>query len=296
MELYQLRYFQAVASKGSYSAAARHAHVSQPSLSIQINRLEEELGRRVFKRTPKGVRLTPAGENVLETANLIFEQLRKLRHDLHESEPHQIIRMGVQPLLAATILPSILKDFLREHSRTHLAVLERPNYLLPELMVRNEVHFCLMTQLEHFSPQENVSPLLHCKYGVFSRDPQLLKKHRRWGFAQVVPEALLIFRDPNSLEERLRRMGMQMRRPANIVFSSDQALTVLEMCASGAGVAILPLLVKETASRLKLHCRQLDEKKLQTQIALVSRENKVMATATQQFISLLTGRLKKMAF
>jgi LysR family hydrogen peroxide-inducible transcriptional activator len=68
MELHQLRYFCAVAETGSFSRAAEQSHVSQPSLSQQIMKLEDELGARLFDRLGRSVRLTDLGKTFLPRA------------------------------------------------------------------------------------------------------------------------------------------------------------------------------------------------------------------------------------
>src|SRR6202140_3980486 len=75
MELQQLRYFCAVAGTGSFSRAAEQTHVSQPSLSQQIRKLEDELGARLFDRLGRSVRLTDLGKAFLPRARTVLREL-----------------------------------------------------------------------------------------------------------------------------------------------------------------------------------------------------------------------------
>jgi len=74
MELRHLRYFVAVGEEQHYGRAAKQLHVAQPALSRQIQKLEEEIGIRLFDRLPRGVRLSAAGASFLDDARRILQQ------------------------------------------------------------------------------------------------------------------------------------------------------------------------------------------------------------------------------
>jgi DNA-binding transcriptional LysR family regulator len=79
VSLDQLSYFVAVAEEGNIGRAARRLHISQPPLSRQIRSLEHELGISLFRRTPRGVQLLPAGHRLLPRARHILEAVAKVR-------------------------------------------------------------------------------------------------------------------------------------------------------------------------------------------------------------------------
>src|ERR1700726_4400994 len=84
MELHQLRYFCAVAETLSFSRAAEQSHVSQPSLSQQILKLDDELGARLFDRLGRSVRLTDLGKTFLPRARAVLRELEAAKGDVDE--------------------------------------------------------------------------------------------------------------------------------------------------------------------------------------------------------------------
>ncbi|MEM1417810.1 MAG: LysR family transcriptional regulator [Myxococcota bacterium] len=79
MSLSQIEYFVAIAEEGHMGRAARRLHVSQPPLSRQLRALEDELGARLFARTPRGMRLLPAGEAFLTEARAVLDAVEAAR-------------------------------------------------------------------------------------------------------------------------------------------------------------------------------------------------------------------------
>src|SRR5438477_11675827 len=126
MELHQLRYFCAVADTGSFSRAAEQSHVSQPSLSQQILKLEDELGTRLFDRLGRSVRLTEVGKTFLPRARAVLRELEAARGDVVESKDSLCGQgaVGVIPTVAPYFLPPVLAAFSKLFPESVVTVLE----------------------------------------------------------------------------------------------------------------------------------------------------------------------------
>lgn len=85
MSLVQLESFVAVAEEAHVGRAARRLHLSQPPLTRRIQQLEEELGIGLFERTPRGMRLSPAGVALLPEARAILDQVARVRELVREA-------------------------------------------------------------------------------------------------------------------------------------------------------------------------------------------------------------------
>lgn len=113
MDLRRLRYFVAVAEELNFSRAAQRLRMAQPPLSVQIKQLEEDLGVKLFDRVGRGVRLTEAGQLLLEEARLIFVQLDKVTDMVRRVDEGRIGRLalGFLPSVAHAVLPTVLREF-----------------------------------------------------------------------------------------------------------------------------------------------------------------------------------------
>src|SRR5262245_11569011 len=101
MEMHQLRYFVAVARTGSFSRAAEHCHVSQPSLSQQIQKLERSVGQRLFDRLGRRAALTDAGRLLLDRAQGILESVDDVERRLRDADdnPQGKLSIGAIPTI-----------------------------------------------------------------------------------------------------------------------------------------------------------------------------------------------------
>lgn len=125
MEIRQIRYFVAVAEEGNFSAAARRLFVSQPPITRQVQQLEEELGARLFERTQKGVRLTPAGTAFLAEARQILTRTRLAAERSRAAAAGEIGKLEIAYFGSAiySVIPELIRNFCQQHPQVNIALL-----------------------------------------------------------------------------------------------------------------------------------------------------------------------------
>lgn len=124
MELQQLRYVLAVAETNSFTRAAQRCLVVQSALSHQVARLERELGARLFERTSRRVRLTPAGEAFLPAARQCLDAAERAAAEVAAAvgEVRGRLAVGLIPTVAAVDIPSALRVFRERHPQVRISL------------------------------------------------------------------------------------------------------------------------------------------------------------------------------
>jgi DNA-binding transcriptional LysR family regulator len=134
MELRHLRYFVVAAQEVNFTRAAQRLRIAQPALSSQIKKLEQELGVRLFERVGRGVRLTEAGQLLLEEARHHFVQIEQTVRVVQETGHGEVGRLslGFIPAASNNILPPILREFGNRFPKVELFLHE----LMPDKAVQ----------------------------------------------------------------------------------------------------------------------------------------------------------------
>ncbi len=141
MTLVQLRYVLAVAEHLHFAEAAAASHVSQPTLSMQLRKLEDELGVTLFDRSKQPVEATDIGQRIISQARTVMREadlVFELARDLSQ-EPQGEFRLAVIPTLAPGLLPLFLDSFAREHPKVELIVEEVPTALMLRRLLADEI-------------------------------------------------------------------------------------------------------------------------------------------------------------
>jgi molybdate transport repressor ModE-like protein len=162
MDLKDLRYFAAIAESGSMTAAAKSLHVSQPTLTVAMQNLEEQLKTQLFVRERSGVRLTATGDELLEHAKEIFRLLEHAEQRVKnlESEDQGTFVIGSNESLGAYFLPDFLARFLRDHPGIELLLSNESSAQVRDSVIERRVHFGIVVN-PHPHPDLVIVDLFH---------------------------------------------------------------------------------------------------------------------------------------
>jgi LysR family nitrogen assimilation transcriptional regulator len=149
MELRGLSYFVRIAELGSITRAASHLRVAQPALTRQVQRLEDELGVSLFTRVNRGVRLTEAGQKLLDSATRILRDVERTGDEIraHDAHPSGKIILGVTPTLCPVLVPELFARMPRSFPMIELKVIHAGMVRLEEMLIDGRVDLALLSEL-----------------------------------------------------------------------------------------------------------------------------------------------------
>ncbi len=241
MEVHQLRYFVAVAEEGSFSQAAAREHVSQPSLSQQIQKLEAELDQQLFDRLPRAVVLTEAGRRLLDYARQILTALADARRSVAALD-HEVagrLSVGAIPSIALYVLPRLIARFERAYPKVTFELFEDTTEKLAQRLEDGTLDVVLAssgdempTLAQHSLGKEALLMLLPEKHRLAQR------KTIKW--SDLAAEKFLLLHEVHSLAITVRRLLAANHLKPELVLQGAQLTTIAAMVAAGLGVTVVP--------------------------------------------------------
>jgi LysR family hydrogen peroxide-inducible transcriptional activator len=248
MEMHQLRYVVSVARTGNFSRAAEQCNVSQPALSQQIHKLEEELGERLFDRSNRKAKLTRHGELFLGRAVHILEEAEIAKREASDAKRllTGTVTLGVLPTIAPYLLPDVIQEFLIKYPGIEIIVQEDTTERLLRQAVNLEVDLVIASHPVQDKRLE-ILPLLteELLLAVPPKHPFATK--RTLDPADLQGERLIVMQDGHCLGDQVLRFCDRREVRAQIAFRSAQLETIQSLVSSGVGISLVPAMARQTA-------------------------------------------------
>lgn len=282
MEIRQLKYFTAVVEEKTVIAAAKKLHMTQPPLTLQLHRLEEELGCSLFKRQGRGLQLTDAGQTMYKRATEILNMCDGAKTEMADYRKGAVgtLRIGVISSVQGTLFLDWLTDYRARHPKITVSIHSANTYQLLEKLQNREIDLAVVR-----SPFSASGLFVQQLY----REPMLAVGQAH--FFKNFPN------EPVRLSQLENRPIIVYRRWQKIIAScfegegctpniccvNDDARMTLALTARGLGVGLLHPSALTQPEQLGLTALPITNRTLSSEIALVCREHEPLPEPARLF-------------
>ncbi|SHI27539.1 LysR substrate-binding domain-containing protein [Pollutimonas bauzanensis] len=254
LNLRQVEAFKAVIEHGTVSRAAEALFVSQPAVSKQLVKLEEDTGLALFDRVRGKLAPTRHGMRLYEEIDRIFAGLRQVEQaiDSIRRDEQRHLEIGVMPALSGSFVRRVTMNFMKAHPNVHVSIQTRSSQFLADWLVTRQIDVALVgsrVENPYIDREPLISSPLFCAMHI---DHPLTKKRIiRAGDLDGLP--FVSFATGSQTDQLVRKAFSAVGAELNSVLDTVTAPTVCEFVAAGLGVSLIhPLFAEGTRGRIAL--------------------------------------------
>lgn len=287
-----------VAKDGTFSAAAKHLYISQPSLSQCIKKVETELGVRLFDRSQTPLALTPAGTIYVRQAKEILRIQQSLVQEVADLSELRtgILTIGSSRTRTACFLIDPLVAFHRQYPGIQLAIKEAPVRTLEEYVASGTVDFAL---LYGSSLRPDFTSVALCREHTMLAVPKvhpLARAHAEdkapgfpcISFAAMSGEPFIRLQPTRQMAEVYEKLCESSGAKPQVIFEANSIIEASELCAAGLGATLVTdMLVQSWRWKEQAFFFELEEEVEERHLMAVYSRQRQLSLAAQRFIDFL---------
>ncbi|MDY0409332.1 LysR family transcriptional regulator [Virgibacillus soli] len=289
MELRQLRYFITIANTKNYSTAAKSLFVTQPTLSWNIQKLEEELNTQLFLQTDQGLKLTKPGEllydegqNIITSMDNVVDQIKQMN-----KQGNKMLKVGITVLFAIQYMEQIIK-FTSVHPNVELTFIQRGSVDLQRKLAHKEIDIGLVS-FPIYEPNIIIESL-NTSHPDYSVDVVLpfdhpLAKNKSIKISDLKEHPICAFSTNYVLGKVIRERCQENGFEPNIIFTNDNWEVLLHNTLLTNGMTLMPRAFKRLSNFINLKWIPFDDKANDFQIGIARRKNEHLSDSAVQFIN-----------
>ncbi|MDQ0189152.1 LysR family transcriptional regulator [Alicyclobacillus cycloheptanicus] len=284
------RTFVQIVESETLSRAADLLHLTQPTVTRQVQQLERDLGVVLFDRIGRRLVLNRAGERVYRTARQILALEQKLADELNEFADPDVgtvyIGAGITPSIY--LLPPILADYRKRHPRVQFQVRTGSSRVVLEMLLRREIDLGVVTTVEP-RPDIVATPLILDELLVVTKPLHPLTEQMPCRFTDIAQYPWVLMRPESGLRRIVTRMADEHNVKLPIAMETDSLESINRLVQHGVGVSVVPRssvqddilagrLVEITVEDTQLGART---------ITLITRSDSVLPASASRFVEVL---------
>ena len=243
VNLRDLNYLVALADLRHFGRAADACHVSQPTLSTQIRKLEEELGVALVERAPRQVMLTPAGADIVERARRVLAEVAQMRETARRTTDPEAgsVRLGLFPTLGPYLLPHVVPGLRARFPRLELLLVEEKTETLLGMLRAGRLDAAVLALPLH-EEGLHCEPLFAEPFMLAVPAGHALSAHAEMPLKALAHEHLLLLEDGHCLRDQALEVCSLAGAGEKEGFRATSLETLRQMVAAGVGITLLPML------------------------------------------------------
>ena len=280
MNLRDLKYLIAVADHRHFGRAAAASFVSQPTLSTQIRKLEDELGVALVERAPRKVMLTPIGLEIVERARRVVAETEQMKEAARRSQRPEAgaVRLGIFPTLGPYLLPHVIPTIRERYPDLQLLLVEEKSDELLARLRDGRLDSAILALPVH-DDQLHHEFLFEEPFLLAVPEQHRLASRSSLDVAQLASENLLLLEDGHCLRQQTLEVCHLAGAQEKSEFRATSLETLRQMVAANVGITLLPALAVQPPVSQPRHIRVLPFSGVQPsrQIGMFWRRSSAMA-------------------
>jgi LysR family hydrogen peroxide-inducible transcriptional activator len=292
MNLRDLRYLVALAELRHFGRAAEACFVSQPTLSTQIKKIEDELGVTLVERAPRNVMLTEAGAEIAQRARVVLNEIEQIRAIARRSLDPEAgsLKLGIFPTLGPYLLPHVVPRLRERFPRMELLLTEEKTEILLQLLQEGRIDAAVLALPLH-EDQLHAELLFEEPFVLAVPADHALAGRNRLGLHDIADQRVLLLDEGHCLRDQALDVCHLAGASEKDGFRATSLETLRQMVAAGVGVTLLPLLAVQPpvprSESLKL--LRFTDSSPTRQIALVWRKSSAHAEFLHKVAEVLSA-------
>ncbi|CAN7196075.1 LysR family transcriptional regulator [Trinickia sp. LjRoot230] len=294
LNLRDIRAFVAVAQTGSFTRAATGLHLSQPALTVQIRRIEEVVGARLFDRNSRSVALTALGRELLPLLQKSLHDMENLLHDARAlaDGARGRVRFAALPSFAASVLPECVRAFAEMQPGVTFEIRDVVASMV-EHLVRNEDADLGVTGGDTVDASLEVLYRATDRLCVVCPRNHPVATKRKIALDDIVEHPLVLTAAGTSVRAVVDAALNEAGRAPVLTCEPTYMMTAVAMVRARLGITILPASAREIRAERALVVRPIDDPRFVRPIALVKKRGRTLPRAAMAFADVIRDAMSK---
>ena len=293
MTITQLQYVLAVAEYQNFTLAAEKTYVTQPTLSMQIQKLEDELDILIFDRSKKPIQLTDIGSKIVEQAKNIVKESFRIK-DIVDQQKGFIggeFKVGIIPTVMPTLLPMFLKNFINKYPKINLKIEELNTETIISKLEDGHLDAAIAaTPLENENIKERV--LYYEPFVAYIPEGHRLEKNKKIRPSDLDVDDILLLEDGHCFRNSVVNICKSVKnlKDDHFQLESGSFETMIKLANEGLGMTLLPYLhTMELHDKEKKRLHYFEEPNPAREVSLIYHKSELKLHIIEALKDVISG-------